>query len=359
MASMSLNWRGRPSQRAASSSTSRRRSSSSLPSTGGMSGAVEGQAEAGGGDPLVEGFGELLDGQQAAGHLDGGAAPHVHRGIRPAAHPGGRVAEPIGGDQGRNQGGVGALAVDEAHLATQHAGQVGEAQQGDGLAGAGGADHGHGLAAQLRGWDDVAALAPAAPGRRPGRSRAPGVVSLWSRGRAISRAVLRSRARWSMRWRRRTKGLHSAPPAARSAFHTDSEAASSPTGTASHTWVATRSQRNWLTVMRVPGGPKPKWRATYCQKCWGTKMCRRRASSRAGHGQHDGDGDEAGEGEAPPVPAALEQDHRLPDQPRHDGQGREPDQHQHDQQQAVGGRLTGRAGDRLAGGGLPTAGRSS
>src|SRR5512132_2514099 len=82
-----------------------------------------------------------------------------------------------------------------------------------------------------------------------------------------------------MRWRRRTKGLHSAPPAARSAFHTDSEAASSPTGSASHTWVATRSQRNWLMMMRVPGGPKPKCRATYCQKCWGTKMCRRRASS--------------------------------------------------------------------------------
>ena len=89
----------------------------------------------------------------------------------------------------------------------------------------------------------------------------------------------RSRVRWSMRWRRRTKGLHSAPPAARSAFHTDSDAASSPTGTASHTWVATRSQRNWPTVTRVPGGPKPKCRATYCQKCWGTKMCRRRASS--------------------------------------------------------------------------------
>ena len=82
-----------------------------------------------------------------------------------------------------------------------------------------------------------------------------------------------------MRWRRRTKGLHSAPPAARSAFHTDSDAASSPTGAASQIWVATRSQRNWPMVMRVPGGPKPKWRATYCQKCWGTKMCRRRVSS--------------------------------------------------------------------------------
>ena len=45
------------------------------------------------------------------------------------------------------------------------------------------------------------------------------------------------------------------------------------------TWVASRSQRNWPTVISVPGGPKPKWRATYCQKCWGTKMCRRRASS--------------------------------------------------------------------------------
>ena len=80
---------------------------------------------------------------------------------RPAADPGGGVAEPVGGDQGRDQGGVGALAVDEAHLATQHAGQVGEAQEGDGLAGPGGADHGHGLAPQLGRGDDVAALAPA------------------------------------------------------------------------------------------------------------------------------------------------------------------------------------------------------
>ena len=65
----------------------------------------------------------------------------------------------------------------------------------------------------------------------------------------------------------------------RSAFQTDSEAASSPTGTASHTWVTTRSQRNWRAVTSVPGGPNPRCRATYCQKCWGTKMCRRRASS--------------------------------------------------------------------------------
>ena len=78
---------------------------------------------------------------------------------------------------------------------------------------------------------------------------------------------------------------------------------------------------------------------------------------RAGHGQHHADGGEAGEGEAPPVPAALEQDHRLPQQPGHDGQGREPDQHQDDQQQAVGGRLAGGPGDRLAGGGLPAAAR--
>jgi hypothetical protein len=32
-------------------------------------------------------------------------------------------------------------------------------------------------------------------------------------------------------------------------------------------------------LMRVPGEPKPRCRATYCQKCWGTKMCRRSASS--------------------------------------------------------------------------------
>jgi ubiquinone biosynthesis protein len=54
---------------------------------------------------------------------------------------------------------------------------------------------------------------------------------------------------------------------------------------------------------------------------------------------------------------ALQQDHRLPQQPGHDGQRGEPDQQQHDQQQAVGGRLTGRSGDGLAGGGLPAVAR--
>ena len=78
---------------------------------------------------------------------------------------------------------------------------------------------------------------------------------------------------------------------------------------------------------------------------------------RAGHGQHHGDPGEAGEGEAPPVPAALEQDHRLPQQPGDDGQRGEPDQQQHDQQQPVGGRLAGGSGDRLAGGGLPAVAR--
>jgi hypothetical protein len=42
--------------------------------------------------------------------------------------------------------------------------------------------------------------------------------------------------------------------------------------------------------------------------------------------QHGGDGGEAGEGEAPPVPAALQQDHRLPNQPGDDGQRGEPDE---------------------------------
>jgi hypothetical protein len=37
---------------------------------GGHVGGGEGQPEAGGGDALVEGLGELLDGEQAAGHLD-------------------------------------------------------------------------------------------------------------------------------------------------------------------------------------------------------------------------------------------------------------------------------------------------
>jgi hypothetical protein len=52
----------------------------------------------------------------------------------------------------------------------------------------------------------------------------------------------------------------------------------------------------------------------------------------AGHGHHQGDPGEAGQGEAPPVPAALEQNHRLPQQPGHDGQGGEPDQQDYDQQ---------------------------
>ncbi|MFL6224084.1 MAG: hypothetical protein ACJ75K_14965, partial [Actinomycetes bacterium] len=80
----------------------------------------ESQAEAGRGDPLVERLSELLDRQQPAGHLDRAAAPHVHRRVRPAADPSLRVAEAVGGDQGRHEGGVGALAVDEADLATQH-----------------------------------------------------------------------------------------------------------------------------------------------------------------------------------------------------------------------------------------------
>ena len=84
-------------------------------------GGGQGKAQAGGGDPLVERLGELLDGQQAALDLGGGAAPHVHGLLGPAADPRLRVAEPVGGDQGRDEGGVGALAVDEAHLATRHA----------------------------------------------------------------------------------------------------------------------------------------------------------------------------------------------------------------------------------------------
>jgi hypothetical protein len=35
----------------------------------------------------------------------------------------------------------------------------------------------------------------------------------------------------------------------------------------------------------------------------------------AGLGQHHADSGQAGDGEAPPVPAALKQDHRLPNQP--------------------------------------------
>jgi hypothetical protein len=52
----------------------------------------------------------------------------------------------------------------------------------------------------------------------------------------------------------------------------------------------------------------------------------------AGHDQHHADGNQAGQGETPPVPAPLEQDHRLPEQPGDDGQRREPDQQDHEQQ---------------------------
>ena len=38
---------------------------------GGHVGGGQGQAQAGGGDPLVERFGELLDREEPAGHLDG------------------------------------------------------------------------------------------------------------------------------------------------------------------------------------------------------------------------------------------------------------------------------------------------
>jgi len=73
--------------------------------------------------------------------------------------------------------------------------------------------------------------------------------------------------------------------------------------------------------------------------------------------QHERDPGEGGQGEAPPVPPALEQDRRLAQQPGQQRQRREPDQQDHDQQQAVGGRLAGGSWDGLAGGGLPAAGR--
>jgi hypothetical protein len=119
------------------------------------------QAQAGGGDPLVERLGELLYGQQAALDLGRGAAPHVHGRVRPAADAGCWVAEPVGGNQCRHEGGVGALAVGKADLAAGSGGQESEAEEGDGLAGAGGADDGHGLAPELGRRDDVTALAPA------------------------------------------------------------------------------------------------------------------------------------------------------------------------------------------------------
>jgi hypothetical protein len=85
-------------------------------------GGGEGQPQPGRGDALVEGLGELLDGQHAALDLSWGAAPHVHRLLGPAADAGAGVAEPVGSDQGLDEGGVGPLAVDEADLVAQEPG---------------------------------------------------------------------------------------------------------------------------------------------------------------------------------------------------------------------------------------------
>jgi hypothetical protein len=78
---------------------------------------------------------------------------------------------------------------------------------------------------------------------------------------------------------------------------------------------------------------------------------------RPDHQQYGGDPGEGGEGEAPPVPAALQQDDRLAQQPGHDGQGRYPDQQQDDQQQPIGGGLAGGPGNGLVWGGLPAVAR--
>jgi hypothetical protein len=313
------------------------------------------EAQPGGGDALVEGLGELLDREQAALDLGGGAAPHVHRPIGPTPDPTVGIAVQVGGDQTGHQGRVGALAIGETDLAARHARQVGEPQQGDGLAGPEGADHGHGLAPQLRRGDHIAALAPASqvavqgdPERRGGQLVVTGPGDQ-AGGTAVAGALVDALA-----------AAHERAPLG---------PAGGPLGVAHRQRRREEADRDGQPHLRddqVPeeladGDPGAGWAEAEVQghvlpEVLGDEDVAAQGLLRPGHGQHHADAGEGGEGEAPPVPAALHQDHRLPGQPGHDGQGGEPDQQQHDQQQAVGAWLAGGPGDGLAGGGPPAAG---
>jgi hypothetical protein len=319
-------------------------------------GGGEGEAEAGGGYALVEGFGELLDGQQPALDLGRGAAPHVHGRVWPTTHTGARVAQQVGGDQAGNEGGVGALAVGEAHLAARPAGQVGEPQQSDGLAGPGGADHGHRLAAQVRRGHDVAALAPARqvavqgdPERRGGQRVVTGSGDQAGR-LAVAGALVDALAAphegaplgpaggplgVPHRQRRRQEADRDGQPHLGHHQVTEELTDRDPSTRRAEAEVQGHVLPEVLRDEDVP--PERLLRAD--------------------NQQDGGDPGEGGQGEAPPVPATLHQDHHLAQQPHDDGERREPDQQGDDQQQAVGGRLASGPGDRLAWGGLPAARR--
>jgi hypothetical protein len=233
------------------------------------------------------------------------------------------------------------------HLATQQPGQIGQPQQGDGLAGAGGADHGHGLAAQLGRRDHIAALAPAGqvavksdPERRSVELVIAGAGDQ-PRCLAVARALVDALA-----------AAHEGAPLG---------AAGGPFGVPHRQGGGQQPDRGGQPHLgrdQVPeelpdGDAGAGWAEAEVQghvlpEVLGHEHMPAQRLLGAGHGQYRADGDQRGEGEAPPVPAALEQDHRLPDQPGHDGQRREPDQQQHDQQQAVGGRLAGGTGDGVA-----------
>ena len=315
-------------------------------------GGGEGEAEPGGGDALVERFGELLDGQQPALDLGRAAAPHVHGLLGPAAHPGARPSQQVGRDQAGHQGGVGALAINEADLATRHAREVGEPLEGDRLARARRSHDGHGLAAQVGRRDDVTALAPAgqvAVQRDPERRRGQPVVARLGEqpGRAAVAAALvdalapaDERAPLGP-----ASGPLGVPHRQRGGQQPHRDGQPHLRGHQVAEELADRDPGPWRAEAKVQGHVLPE--------VLGHQDVPAQGLLGASHREHHADAGEAGQGEAPPVPTALQQDDRLPSQPGDDGQGGEPDQQEHDQQQAVGGGLAGGPGDGLAGGGLP------
>jgi hypothetical protein len=224
-----------------------------------------------------------------------------------------------------------------------------------GLAGPGSADHGHGLAPQLGGWDDVAALAPAGQvavqgdpesggarlgvaGSRDQSSRAPVAGALVDALAAPDEGAPLGPA----------GGPLGVPDRQRGGQQPDRDGQPHLGGDQVPEELADGDAGAGRAEAEVEGDVLPE--------VLGYEDVPAQGLLGADDQEDGGDPREAGEGEAPPVPAALQQDHRLAQQPGDDGQGREPDQHQHDQQQPVSGRLPGGPGDRLAGGGLPAPG---
>ena len=237
-------------------------------------------------------------------------------------------------------------------------GQVGEAEQGDGLAGAGGADHGHGLAPQLG---------------RAGRRSGPGA----SCARSPSRAIPEGRGGQLV-----VAGPGDQPGGlAVAGALVDALAAAdegAPLGPAGGPLGVPHRQRGGqqpdrdgqphLGGHQVPeeladgdagaGWAEAEVEGDVLPEVLGHEDVPAQGLLGAGHGEHDA------RCQARLARVKRHQCQRRwskitawPEQPGHDGQRGEPDQQQHDQQQAVGGRLAGGPGDRLAGGGLPAAGR--